>query len=111
MKIKIFITLLVLYSSLLFASDAKNEFLKRYQTVIQNRKTNLIKSLSQKLNISEDKIEKNIIFSESKYDLNFQGFLSGQFGVCEIQGKLTLIEKMATGKCISDDFKVSIIWP
>ena len=86
-------------------------FNERVQGVLDTRKTVMIKKLASKINSSYEEIEKNTTFTKSEKEIEVLGHILGSYGVCEIKGKISITETSVAGKCISENQKITIIWP
>ena len=91
----------------------KNEDLynERVKEVLNIRKKSMIKKLAIKINSSDEEIEKNTTFTRTEKNIEVLGHILGSYGVCEITGTISITETSVAGKCISENQKVTIIWP
>ena len=58
-----------------------------------------------------DEVEKSISFQSQNNEMNVIGHVNGNYGVYEITGTIKVLETSVSGKCITEDHRISIIWP
>lgn len=91
--------------------DNDELYQKRVAEVLEKRKVNMIKKISTKIGTKYDEVEKNISFQSQNDEMNVIGHVNGNYGVCEITGTIKVLETSVSGKCITEDHRISIIWP
>ena len=115
MKLIISLTLILITNSSFSYSELNEEnkelFEQRVHEVLELKKVSMLKKIATKINTNYEQVEKNISFTKEEKELIILGHVTGSYGICELSGKINIIETSIVGKCISDDHKVSIIWP
>jgi hypothetical protein len=91
--------------------DNSDLYQSRVLQVLDKRKVNMIKKLAAKVDSPYEEIIKNMNFKLNDNKMLVFGHIVGSYGVCEINGEISVIETSVAGKCITADQRVSIIWP
>ena len=111
----IFLSLTISLTTLsAFASqnlDNYDLYKPRVAEVLEKRKIDMIKKISSKIGTKYDEIEKNMVFQPENDEIKVMGHVTGNYGVCEITGAIKVLETSVSGKCITKDHRISIIWP
>ncbi len=109
---KIILILLIVFSYEAYGSNnPKESFEKATKRILHKKKDKIIKNLSLKIGMPEDIIKKFLTISETKNQITVNGHSYGTLGVCEIFANLKLKTSQSIATCISDNDKVTIIFP